>query len=294
MISRLELNILAHISSNLGEDRANAHAILGMTGVNANPFHVAHKLRRAMVKPTEERYNPDDLDEIDDTVPAIPRAYLQEQLKEPDGDIWPPCANGTSCEGLKLSNVPRTERFIVRAFFQMKEIRVVNGMSRPTDGARTTIAGRVCLLCNRVRTLTSFVSIRENHEGLAPIISIADHCVITDIPGEYTMESTICSKPNAYEGILKPVLLHERHMYKMEIQNGYKYYKELYKYPPMSMREVPPNRDCENSTRSYAQEGTEPQREGDPRYETEDAVSSAAECDGNMYDAGEEILHQAF
>lgn len=288
----LEMNLLSTFVSNIGEDRANAHAVLAMTGMNGNPFHVAQKLREALVKPVVEAYNPPFLQQVDDAILPIPRRFIQEQLQEPE-DGWPACANSLTCEGLNLYNVPREERFVVRAFFKRYELREVNGRSLPTPAALLQTA-RTCILCNRVQYMRSFVSLRENCEGLVEMLGAADHAVITDIPGEYTMESTICSKPNAFEGIIKPCILHNRRQYKMEMHNGKKMYRELYKYPPTSMKDMPPNRDCHNSSQTYMQEGKDPNLLEEDEGRTHTVSEDPTTNNNNAYDAGEEILHQAF
>ena len=149
----------------------------------------------------------------------------------------------------------------------------------PTEAALLK-GSRTCLLCKRCETLELYVSVRKNHEGLSAITSISDHCIIVDVLGEYKKENSICSKPNIYEGIPKPFINHNRHKYKMEKKNSYKYYVELYDYPSRAQRnDIPANRDCESNNMHYLySKANEPPKDSGLLQRTE----------------GKEILHQGF
>ena len=109
------------MTSDINDSMANTNSILGMTGINDNPFHVGYPLRSCIVKRETSRANSDNLFAMDRKVPSIPRHYQQEQLKELN-HVWPLCAKGLGCEGMKLDNVPEKDRFVVRAFFHKREI----------------------------------------------------------------------------------------------------------------------------------------------------------------------------
>jgi len=145
-------------------------------------------------------------------VQVVPRAYEQEYLREPLKNDRP-CAMDDDCEGLKIYAMG-CNRFILREFLlpsEAKQAKVEGKLPKER---------RLCLLCKRTEIEKAFYNIKMDGMAVKHKVILSDYRNIVGVPGEYCIEDTIVTSTKKYEGLLDPVVLHSRDLYKISTEDG--------------------------------------------------------------------------
>ena len=150
------------------------------------------------------------------TIEAVTRAYENEYLREPVGDERP-CVFGFNCQGLTIEQAA-DNRFILREFLlpsEEEEFKKTN---------QYPIEHRMCVMCKRNEIARALINIKADAMGVRDDCIMQDYRNIVETDGEYCLSDCIVSNPQIYQGLIDPVVLHARSMYRLEIKEGIKYY----------------------------------------------------------------------
>ena len=145
-------------------------------------------------------------------VQVVPRAYENEYLREPLKKERC-CAMDEKCEGLKIYAMG-SNRFILREFLLPSEAKQAK-----KDG-HLPKERRLCLLCKRTEIEKAFYNIKMDGMAVKHKVILSDYRNIVGVPGEYCIEDTIVTSTKKYEGLLDPVVLHSRDLYKIVTEDG--------------------------------------------------------------------------
>lgn len=143
----------------------------------------------------------------------VGRAYEEKYLTEPNlqaGDRL--CLQGNDCEGLHIGD--KRDAFILKEFLLPDAER--RG-KKPQER-------QLCLLCIRVKTGQSLLSMRADGMGLRDDTILQNYYNIVGVPGQYCLDSCLLSKPGVWEGLVEPVVQHIRTNYRiLKKEDGTKY-----------------------------------------------------------------------
>ena len=135
------------------------------------------------------------------TIHCCPRAYEDDFLREPFGKERS-CGRDQKCEGLMLQGTPG---FVLREFTY--------------PGVPFGETRGICLLCRRLEISTAFFKSETGNASTSPVVQIADHYNLVDVPGEYDVRDCIVSGKK-YTGLQLPIVLHVRSAYTCHTTDG--------------------------------------------------------------------------
>ena len=163
-----------------------------------------------------------NLEQLRNKVEPVSRSYENKYLQEATGNQRP-CINGKKCEGNFIhSNGPK---FILREFMLPSQEEAYE---------RTKILPRnkfMCLLCQRNTIAEQFFMIKASGQAMKAQHIIQHYCNIVGIADEYTLEDCILSERGKWEGIVAPIVMHNRKNYRYVEKNGIKCLEQLYGLP---------------------------------------------------------------
>lgn len=163
-----------------------------------------------------------DLQKLRDTVEPVSRAHEESYLREATGNERA-CINGSDCEGhFVQSGGPG---FTLREFLlPSQEASYQRTKVLPTQRY-------MCLLCQRNKVAEQFFMIKASGRAMKSRHILQNFCNIVGVPNEYVLEDTILSSVNKWEGIVAPIVMHNRKNYRFRDHGGIKHLDQLYGLP---------------------------------------------------------------
>jgi len=159
-----------------------------------------------------------DKERLRANVETVTRSYENQFLCEPVGSQRP-CLMDNECEGLQITNA-KDRAFILREFLKPSELKVYENTGKyPSER-------RLCLMCKRSELARAHTCIRADGMGVRDDTILSDYRNLVDVEGEYCLKNCIVSSRDCYEGILDPIVLHERSAYRLIEKNGIRYYDQ--------------------------------------------------------------------
>ena len=76
-----------------------------------------------------------------------------------------------------------------------------------------------CLMCIRAEIAKALFHVRALERAFCPDTLLQDICNVVNVSTEYCLRDCIMSKPNRWEGLVQPVVLHTYNIY-LPIQSG--------------------------------------------------------------------------
>ena len=151
-------------------------------------------------------------------VAVVPRAYEESYLREALAGERS-CVCGPLCEGLKIYCMGGTP-FVLREFLLPQEEADARASQKlPTER-------RLCVLCKRTEIQKAFYNIKMDGMAVKADVLLSDYRNLVGVPGEYCIEDTIVTSSHKYEGLLDPVVLHTRDLYKIVTVDGVRHLKQ--------------------------------------------------------------------
>lgn len=173
--------------------------------LSTDPHHLPHihrLLRQAALRATPTT--------------AITRNELRASLVRPvyrrdeEAEFRPPrtgerpCVYDANCEGCKIPGcVPVT----------LKESLTEQERETHRKTGKLPEGRRPCKMCRRKNIAMVFLNLRANCEGIREDAIISEYFNLADISGEYYSENMIVTSSEAYQGLMEPVVLHDRYAY---------------------------------------------------------------------------------
>ena len=160
-------------------------------------------------------------------VEVVCRAHEEKYLCEPDIQLGEKaCARGVECEGLKIHEAG-DHAFVLKEYYTPNEERAKG----------TCEDAKLCLMCLRFLIHQCVLEIKADGEYLHDDMIMQSFGNIVGLPGEYTIDSVVCSDKDTYEGLVIPLVEHKRTAYTVEVRtvNGkpIRYYiQSNMPYPP--------------------------------------------------------------
>ena len=151
-------------------------------------------------------------------IEVVPRAYEEAYMREPLKNERR-CACGEHCEGLKIYCMGGTP-------FVLREFLLPQAAEEARKSEKLPEERRLCVLCKRTEIQKAFYNIKMDGMAVKSGVLLSDYRNIVGIPGEYCIEDTIVTSSHKYEGLLDPVVLHTRDLYKIVIMDGVRYLKQ--------------------------------------------------------------------
>lgn len=172
--------------------------------------------------PTQSRYLYKDR-----KVQPYTREYEESMMRLPiPGTTERSCCYGEACEWFFMFGAikkPGVE-FLTP---EQASIRAAN----PDDPSSLPAAIQPCILCKRRDIYCMWCNTRNSCASIAGDYLFQDYYNITEEYDEYCLEDCIMNSTKEYQGLVLPVLKHERHMYYQKIVAGIVYYIQKYKKP---------------------------------------------------------------
>lgn len=163
-----------------------------------------------------------NLEQLRSKVEPVSRAYENQYLREPTGTERR-CVMGKDCEGHFVNS--GGPGFTLREFLLPSQQEAVE---------RTRILPRLrhmCLLCQRNKIAEQFFMIKASGQAMKAQHIIQNYCNIVGIADEYVLEDCILSDRGKWEGLVAPLVMHNRKNYKFVEKNGLKCLQQLYGLP---------------------------------------------------------------
>ena len=138
-----------------------------------------------------------------------------------------PCAAAADCEGLQL-HLPPDQLFIPKEFLLPNELLMFQTTKQlPCEQ-------RLCLLCKRTEIAKAFLNIKSDDMGVKHGTLLQDFRNITNVPGEYLLRDCILSSSVVYQGLVDPIVLHNRNAFRRTVTpyNKKKYIQWRYASAP--------------------------------------------------------------
>lgn len=157
-------------------------------------------------------------------IEAVPRAYEEKYLREPIHDERP-CVFGFNCQGMAITQA-NTKCFVLREFLLPSE------EAEYEKKKQYPLEHRMCVMCKRNEIARALINVKADAMGVREDCIMQDYHNIVETDGEYCLSDCIVSNPTIYQGVIDPVVLHIRSLYRLEIKNGVKHYVQIgLRYP---------------------------------------------------------------
>lgn len=151
-------------------------------------------------------------------VEVVPRAYEEAYMREALAGERS-CVCGELCEGLKIYCMGGTP-------FVLREFLLPTTAEKARKSNKLPEERRLCVLCKRTEIQKAFYNIKMDGMAVKGSVLLADYRNIVGVAGEYCIEDTIVTSSQKYEGLLDPVVLHTRDLYKIVTVDGVRYLKQ--------------------------------------------------------------------
>jgi len=202
-------------------------------GMNANgekcqisPFQYPY-IKHLLTTPQKVVHREDVFTKLKPNVEVVCRAHEEKYLCEPDFSKGEKsCARGIECEGLKIHEAG-DHAFVLKEYFTPNQ----------EQAKVSSEDAKLCIMCLRFLIHQCVLEIKADGEYLHDDMIMQSFGNIVGLPGEYTIESVVCSDKDTYEGLVIPLVEHKRTAYTIEIRtvNGkpVRYYiQSNMPYPP--------------------------------------------------------------
>ena len=139
------------------------------------------------------------------------RCYEEQFLREPKQNERP-CAKGSACEGLKLTN--SDEGFVLREY-------LLPSMYKSFLEKKTLPQfPQLCLLCRRAECSRLYVGMRSDEDSTGSLISDIRNIAA---PGEYSLDQMLLPCISQKVGLFDPIVHHCRKLYSVSRISGIRY-----------------------------------------------------------------------
>lgn len=143
-------------------------------------------------------------------VEVVCRAHEEKYLCEPDMALGErSCSRGTECEGLKIHEAG-DNAFVLKEYYTPNEEKA-KAAGKEEDP-------KLCLMCLRFLIHQCVLEIKADGEYLHDDMIMQSFGNIVGLPGEYTIDSIVCSDKETYEGLVLPIVEHRRTAYTIEVR----------------------------------------------------------------------------
>lgn len=149
---------------------------------------------------------------------VVSRAYEEKYLREPINDERP-CVFGFSCQGMSIQHAD-SQCFVLREFLLPSE------EEQYKKTKQYPLEHRMCVMCKRNEIARALINVKADGMGVREDCIMQDYYNIVEADGEYCLSDCIVSNPGIYQGVIDPVVLHVRSVYRLEKKNGVKYYTQ--------------------------------------------------------------------
>jgi len=149
---------------------------------------------------------------------VVSRAYEEKFLREAINNERV-CALGDDCEGYKIMpSSAAQEGFALREFLHPSQMEAYEKTgSWPKEPC-------LCLMCKRAEIAKAFYNIKADGMCVKSDVTLQDYRNIVGVKGEYRLTDCILSASHCYEGLLDPVVLHDRTAYRPRLIGGVNHY----------------------------------------------------------------------
>ena len=139
------------------------------------------------------------------------RCYEEQFLREPKQNERP-CAKGSACEGLRLTN--SDEGFILREYLLPSMYKVF------LEKKTLPQFPQLCLLCRRAECSRLYVAMRSDDDSTGALISDIRNIAA---PGEYSLDQCLLPCMSQKVGLFDPIVHHCRKLYSVARISGIRY-----------------------------------------------------------------------